>query len=143
MLETIVVSKVNKYGVRVGDKQYNYSKKYDGPQLEVGQAIDAEIYTSDTGAKYINKVVEVKTEKVKPVEQKAAPSVTVSSSKPVTLPVASGRDFDKEARGKTLFGLIAALVQSPYLINSDDDEVFTTRVNSLADSFFKKIFPEG
>lgn len=79
--EIITVSKVNQYGVRVGDKQYNKSSKYKGPELEAGKTYKAEVYTSEKGAKYINSAAlavdqQPVKQPVQPVEPQARPAKT-------------------------------------------------------------------
>lgn len=57
--ETILVEKVNKFGVRANDKQYNKSGKYKGPDFVEGNTYEMKIATSPNGAKYINSAREV------------------------------------------------------------------------------------
>lgn len=126
--ETITVEKVNQYGVHVGGKQYNYSKNYSGQKLVAGQTVTASIYTSATGAKYINQVcdnpvvLEVAARGL-PFEAPPAPIKRAYKSKVSLTPperaasvLPMGRDFDKENRGKTRCALLEALYSNPNVV---------------------------
>ena len=144
-LEIITIETVTKYGGRVAGKNYNLSKKYTGPALEVGKTYEAEIFTSVNGAKYINNAKETASQVVTKTSE--VPVVTTASSSKVTFestPIRTvvGRDFDKEARGKTLFGLYSALIQSPYLVNVSNDIEFIEKIRNFGTELFLDIFPE-
>lgn len=128
LTEIIRVDKVNKYGVRVGEKQYNYSKKYSGEVLEVGKTYEVEIYTSATGAKYINSaklatlstsavstVVEPKIQFIQPVERSVEPK-TVANGYGTALSAS-----EKDTR-ILVQGILQAVLQSPGLASGEPNE---------------------
>lgn len=57
-LETIVPTANGKFGPKVGDIFYSFSKFFKGDkQLEVGTPVSVDVFTSDSGKKYINAIV--------------------------------------------------------------------------------------
>ena len=105
--------------------------------LEAGVTYDADIYTSDGGAKYINSAKLV--DSVKPVAEAPKKVLPVSKASPVSA-YSTGRDFDKEARGKTKCALYEAVLSGPLLTIVADDEEFKARADALVSHFFDRVF---
>lgn len=57
-VETIVVEANGKFGPKVDGKYYSFSKFYKGEkELVIGQPISVDVFTSESGKKYINAVL--------------------------------------------------------------------------------------
>jgi hypothetical protein len=118
--ETITITELSKYGVRIGNTYYNYGKKWDTTvTLAPGLTYVVEIWSSASGKKYMNKLVQGPLDNAAPVAVPvAAPALVsvVSAAVPASSHVgkpSGSRDFDAEARGKTRCALYAAAIQSP------------------------------
>lgn len=125
--ETLTVESVNEFGIKVGGKQYNYSPKYKGPKLAVGQLVSATVFTSAKGAKYLNEAQVVNS----PVPVVASPAL---SPKEDNTPVSPQKDkrpykkaepkadvnWDEVNRGKTASLFVQAILSNPNLSQSLD-----------------------
>lgn len=115
--EAVHVEGLSKFGFKANGVYYNWSGKLDEDakgKVVPGGTYDMTIYVSDGGKKYVNAVLGAG----KPT---AAPATRADISKPSPVdigPVAvstyTGRDFDKEARGKTKCAVFCAALQSPF-----------------------------
>lgn len=130
MTETIVVTKTNKYGVRVGDKQYNTSKKYSGPAFEEGKTYEADVYTSPSGAKYLNSAKELASNQIPGVSQKQE-TTTVNTGPTVVVSDEKKEYFRNKDRSQLTGGIfhdsasiVAALVTVQGLSEADAIQAF-------------------
>lgn len=118
--ETIVVEKVNQYGVRAGgNKQYNKSQKYTGPELEAGKAYEAEVYVSDKGAKYINSAKQTEG------SVSIVPSVAINATNATIPSVSKEAYWEKKNEALKYGGLFhdaAELVQGLIVAQGLDEE---------------------
>ena len=105
--ETIVVTSVNKFGVKVWDKQYNFSKFLKDREFTEGLEYNVEVFVSDTGAKYINAKATTDPN-VKPGDNKGL--ITTATSLPIKfIPI----NKDKRI---LVQGILQAVLQSQGLL---------------------------
>lgn len=143
--ELITIDEVaeGKFGwyAKVGGVFYNSGKFFKGlKDMKAGTLYEVEVYTSDKGNKYIQKLLGPGSIKDNPhVENK---TIATGSVPPVKAPPKS-RDFDAEARGKTRCAIMEAALQSPALVqlassgNIDDLKVV---LKKLADFGYAYVF---
>ncbi len=132
--ETVVVEAPGPYGFKAQgqDGWINFSKNFDGDKSKFikGREFVVDIYTAESGKKYVNKVLGTSESSFSGV---ATPIESVSvKSEPVKkayVPKAKaavsyeGRDFNAEALGKTECSLLAPLMVNMLKNPSDKDEV--------------------
>lgn len=98
----------SKFGVKVGDDWLNMGPGMDVTQFERGQEYDVEV--TQNGKRKL--IVRVNSN-----GESNATKTVASSSTPTAFVASKGRDFEKEAHGKTRFGTWSAVVQSPAFAN--------------------------
>jgi len=124
--EVVSVKALSRYGFQIGDDTYvNWSKgtkQTDKDKIVPGSAWEMELFISDKGAKYLNNVgAQVGSHSAPPVVS----FPTGSLSKPTVTTVNNGgRDFDKEARGKTFCAYLSAILSNPSTNVKDIAELF-------------------
>lgn len=131
-IETIVVEKNGKYGPMVGGVYYSFSKFYKGNKVfPEGSSLDVDVYTSDSGKKYINSVVGEPVAEAKPVAKKA-PNVEAQSISGIASGLVNSKtavqttDWAAKDRSQLVGGRshdAAALVNTALVTGTDLDEV--------------------
>ena len=79
--EKVTVTELSKYGVKVGNEYYNWSKQIkeaDKGCVVPGATFDMELYVADSGRKYINSVAAL----AEPASPKPAAAVKPEATKP-------------------------------------------------------------
>lgn len=110
MTEKVTVTELSKYGIKVGEEYYNWSKQIkesEKGKVVPGGTYDMELYVADSGKKYINGVgkgdyLEPKVSKV--VTPKVTPSVKKSEEM-------TRADWDNKDRRISRQGVIQVAVQ--------------------------------
>lgn len=106
--------------LKVGGKWYNNKKGFENP-AKVGDEVTLTLqeweFKGKTGVNIIGVESAVKTEKKNPEPEKKTPVVERSTE-------SKGRDFDKEAKGKTLCQYIQAQLANPSIDLNDLDGIF-------------------
>lgn len=150
MKETLKVDSLSMYGFKVGTEYVNWSKKItdaDKAKVVPGVTLEADLFVSDSGKKYLNAVLKTldlgattpTAAKFTPTEKKAYAPKTVAKAVAATV----GRDFDKEARGKSRFGFFTAAVQSPFVATMNSQEEVINFAKAVADAGMADLFPDG
>lgn len=81
MTEKVTVTELSKYGVKVGETYYNWSKQIkenEKGKVVPGGTYDMELYVADSGKKYINSVGGEVVTSTKPQPKTVTPKVTPS-----------------------------------------------------------------
>lgn len=157
MEERITVEEVvqGKFGeqVKYNGQYYSYGKFYKGSKLKAGKSYTLDLFVSEKGNRYINKVISNGDGEVKKSPKRGRkPKVTaetytsVTGTNIVTPTVVKIRDFDAEARGKTRCALMEATLQSPLLplmvTNPHDSDEVKRVAELLCNMGFVYVFPE-
>ena len=117
--ETITVNSLNKFGVRVGNKQYNFSKNLVNKDLKEGNTYEVEVFTSANGAKYINSASSALAAK-EPIQMPSnLPGVATLVE--VQKKLNGHRDYDAEARGKVACAAYTAALVPAVSISTVDN----------------------
>lgn len=154
-LQTIMISAKSKFGVldATTNKWLNPKDKELLNDFVVGHSYNVELSENEKNGKvYVNisKIVgnrgpSADAPIVAPVfnNTPVAP-VAKAPYKKAWTPRAAGpaRDFDAEARGKSLHGLICAAVQSPKVTMLNDDKALFTFIDSVVEYGMAKLFPK-
>lgn len=127
--EVVKVKALSRYGFQIEDGSYvnwgKFVKEEDKGKVVPGGSYEMELYISDKGSKNVNKVGEqVGTIPVPSEATRVAQSAVTYEPKarPAASPV--GRDFDKEARGKTRCALLEALLSNAAVDTTDMFKLF-------------------
>lgn len=127
--------------LKVDGKFYNFPKKYSGSKdFKVGQMVTIQLKQWEFGGKSgwnigSVDVLAVPEEAVAPVVTKAVVKEEVAPM--LIVPTApKGRDFDKEARGKTLCQYIQAQLSNPSVDVNDTDAILE-RAKMLVEKTFE------
>lgn len=139
--ETLVVGAVNEFGFRVGDKQYNISPKYNGPKAAVGMVLEAVVYTSPKGAKYVNSAA-IATQGVVAPASVPANARAPEPKKPYKKPEARAEaepNWDAINRGKTASLFVEAILSNPNLSQSLD-QVSVDAIAEVVDPLVDFVF---
>jgi len=134
--ETVTIDSLGKWGPKIGGAFYSYSKNFkDQAKVVPGATLEIETWISDSGKKYVNKVLGTKEiAAAAPAKAAKAPAPKADAFKP--------RDFDAEARGKTRCALFEAALQSPALNGMTDVGEIVEMVTKLSNAGFAYVFPE-
>ncbi len=140
VVQDIVVEKLTKYGFADGKGYVSFSKKFtDQAQIVPGASFEGEVYTSEGGTRYLNKIV--KTNGLPHEEKKArehAPAVTAppAPKKAPASEVMSKADWSAKDRSQLIGGLshdAAVLVAAMMQTGTVEDPVatFSTTLKGL------------
>lgn len=142
--ETIVIGDLGKWGPKVNGTFYSYSKNFkDQVKVVPGANLEVEIWQSDSGKNYINKIVAVvpSAPVSAPVATPAAePKAKKANPYKAGVAAGSGRDFDAEARGKTRCALFMAAIQSPAVAALTTPEEISKLAIELSNIGFDYVF---
>lgn len=120
--------------IKVGDKFYNFPKKYSGTKdLKVGQMVTIELKQWEFQGKSGWNIGSV--DVVASPAEESLPISKVEEPK-AALVAPKGRDFDKEARGKTLCQYIQAQLSNPSVDVNDMDAILE-RAKALVEKTFE------
>lgn len=150
----ITVGQLSKFGFQTPEGEYvNFSKLFKDHELvQPNTVLSADVYTAPSGKRYLNKVFSTikadggaavaVAEKPKAKAKKAVDSVNVPAISPLAeKPAYTPRDFDKEARGKTMAMMVSAALQAPAVSSySDDLTSFVDNVLVVAQKAFSMVF---
>jgi len=138
----LTVEVKTQYGVKAGGVNYSYSKFAKDKSLEVGDVVEAEIYTGGKGGKYINSFKRVGNSNTPPMPP-ALPPTTVGDTKapggtpPVSPAVKKSVDSEKMTKADwnakdaaiELVAVMKSSLESPALaqlaVGKRRDEFFT------------------
>jgi hypothetical protein len=139
LVEGVSTKFTNKFkagSVQSNGKWYGVNKPVDMNIFQRGALVRVDIKTVEKDGKVYENIVGATAVGEAPVAVKAE---TVTGTRTVSV----GRDFNAEARGKTLCALAEAALSSPYLAMAGSDDEFKSRADDLIQYFFLKIFPES
>lgn len=134
--EVVQVAELSRYGFKTAKGVYvNWSKgtkQADKDKVVPGAVFEMELYVSDKGAHYVNSVGKQMDD-----VPGAVPSV-ITPKLSQTHPPTVGRDFDKEARGKTRCALLQGLLANSALDLATIDQHFPMIERAVAFVFGDK-----
>lgn len=155
--EVIRIKALSKYGVQVEDGSYvNYGKfikDEEKNKVVPGMAFEAELFVSDKGTKYINKLGRQVGEMTTPpptgqvLPKVLKPHTAKSSLDGNVKPEINGgtykaRDFDAEARGKTRCAGFEAGLSSPFTATLATADEVIAFAQTVSDACVRHVFGE-
>lgn len=127
--------------VKVGGTYYNFGKGVDKKDVKVGDMVTLKLKEWEFKGKTGKNIAEIDIlAGAPPSEVKPAGAKALAELDSVRIKL-SGRDFDKEARGKTRCSLFAAALQSPALASLvSDTEGLINEAKKISDEGVKYTF---
>lgn len=140
--ETITVEVAGKWGPKANGKYYGLKRPLQPTDFEAGKTYDVLTEPWAKGEKSgVNIVQNLGETRLAAIKK----SIEIPERKQVEIPQikTAGRDFDKEARGKTKCALYEAALQSPYLATVAKDQAdFLAKADTLVEHCFNQIFAD-
>lgn len=143
LIEGVSTKFTNKFkagSVQSNGKWYGVNKPVDMNIFQKGSLVRVDIKTVEKDGKVYENIVGATAVGTSSDE---APVKSVTNAQVTSRTVSVGRDFNAEARGKTICALSEAALASPYLAMAGSDDEFKSRADDLIQHFFLKIFPES